>query len=220
MRTQKLLFLVLLFLASLSHAKEPKAVLLTDEEKVLLAKLDVEEQAYVKWMVEHNFVAGDIDYNSCSKGDVGRISGTSSDGCHVNQIVDGSNMLIYGNGIWLEGVETSSIREGATLSLESLRRLVLYSAGNKPYSTVLGSTKSPLHLIVANTNRSEDLLSKIADRIGMHLFRDSNGRALGVGEFKRKNIGKVYVKLRDGRSTFVLYDQLSEADKKWVDSQK
>jgi len=174
------------------------------------------EQAYIKLLLANGFVIPVRDWRGVKKGDVCILTHAHV-GFRVNQIISPSEVLIFGSNIWLEGVDTSSLREDTTIHLPNL---ALYISGNKQYTTVLGGTKSPQHCIVAGTNRANDYLAAHANKDGLQMIRDRDGNLVAVGALMRVTKTNVQIKPKAGKPTGFALNSIYDADRLQIEAGK
>lgn len=188
----------------------------TDIDNKELASFSDAEQAYIRFLLTNDFVIPVRDFRDVKKGDVCIITHENV-GFHIDQIISPSEVLIFGNNIWLEGVDTSTITEGTTVHLPNL---ALYLAGNKQYRTVVGSTKSPRHYIVAGTDKANNFLAAHVKKNDLQMIRDRTGNLVAVGTVLRVTKTSVQIKPKVGKPIGFAINSIFEADRLQIEAGK
>ncbi len=84
----------------------------------------------------------------------------------VDQIIDESNFIGFGQSVWVEGVNTSNLRDDAVLNTKGM---LFLCDGNKRYTTVLGGSRTVMKLIRIRSEGVLEPLKAIAERRGYHV---------------------------------------------------
>lgn len=164
-----------------------------------LSQIANEDRAYIAAMVKSKGVLPVKAISQLAVGDVCRIALYDREK-KVSQIIDGSNLTIGSNSIWLEGLGTSSIGENELIDVSSV---CFYFAGNRQYTTVLGGKKTVKHLIAVGSDTANDIIGEKLHEEGIELVRNVAGKLIGTGKVVRKSKTKIQIK-GEGKAVYRL----------------
>ena len=189
---------------------------LTKEEKAQLDALKPAPKAYIEDRLRNSLEVNRLSVNSYEKlrsGQIGYLVRNSTEYTYsLNQVLDDRNALIYGNKIWIEGINTADLVDDSVISL---RGVVFVVAGTKRYTTVTGATRTVKHLAVLDTTKADQIFNKLLETRGFRVWTDNKGKTQ-MARLLRRSGGKVYLKLPNGTRLSLRLKELSKQDQEWT----
>ena len=179
-----------------------------------------------------------LDVAVVKVGDIGRLVGCldSSSGDRITwkvfQVIDGRNMIVQSKidsaekVVWVSGVNTTGIAD------KSYQRLgqVFEVTGTKQYGTAIGGTNTVLVLSLFSIQDTDAFIAKFkverptkkvaATKVDVRELRtwtDATGKFTIQAKFGGLIGGKVLLVKEGGSKVYLTREQLSEADRKYLD---
>lgn len=131
----------------------------------------------------------------------------------ISQVIDEDSALILGSEIWIDGVSTQGVTDGARLELQGT---VFAVAGTKSYSAASGAKRTVHHLVAINKDQVMSTLNPIIDRLGFRTWHNSDRSLVFVGKVRSKSGKNVTFKLVNGKSLKLDLKELSESDREFL----
>lgn len=158
-------------------------------EETFLAGLSGAEQEYVNYRLanagERPALSADTAKQTFKTGQLGELLRNHNDHTFgVSHVIDGRNLLIFGNTIWVEGVKAKDVTDASTISLAGL---VFEVKGTKQYRAVSGLTHTVWHLAVTDVSKTDAAMARLNVFRNGREWHDAAGQSLGKRLFIRND---------------------------------
>ncbi len=134
----------------------------------------------------------------------------------IDQVVDGSNFIGGDRSVWVEGVNTSNLSDEALLDTKGA---IFLCDGNKQYTTVLGSSKTVMKVVLVRPENSLAVLRSIAEPRGYYVWGEGSKR-LVVAKYLSSSSRNVTVQSIAGKRATIKRSALTAVDEEWVSNQE